>query len=159
MSRDAKLGTFLGGFTPTVLTILGVILYLRVGWVVGHMGLAQTLLLVILANTLTLMTTLSFSSIATNIKVGTGGAYYIISRSMGLEIGGAIGVPLFLSQAFSVTLFAYGLAESLAIVWPEIPVQPAAFVIVVAREPGQLPQAPNYAASARRPNNPLRRRC
>ncbi len=65
------------------------------------------------------MTTLSFSAVATNARVGVGGAYFIISRSLGLELGGAIGVPLFLSQTFSVTLYAYGLAESLRIVWPE----------------------------------------
>jgi amino acid transporter len=64
--------------------------------------------------------------------VGVGGAYYIVSRSLGLEIGGAVGVPLFLSQVLSVTLYAYGLAESLRIVWPDVPVQLAAFVIVAA---------------------------
>ena len=88
-------------------------MYLRFGWVVGHLGLYQTLLVVIFANAITLVTTLSFSSMATNMKVGGGGAYFIISRSLGLGIGAAIGVPLFLSQAISVTLYAYGLAESL----------------------------------------------
>jgi potassium/chloride transporter 4/5/6 len=127
----ARLGTFLGVYTPTILTILGVILYLRFGWVVGHAGLARTLGIVVLANGITLVTTLSLSAVATNTRVGVGGAYYIISRSLGLEIGGAIGLPLFLSQAFSVTLYAFGLAESLRFVWPEVPVQPAALAIVV----------------------------
>ena len=89
--KDGKLGTFLGVFTPTILTILGVIMYLRFGWVTGQMGLAKTIAIVVLANVITLITTLSFSAIATNIRVGVGGAYYIISRSLGLEIGGAIG--------------------------------------------------------------------
>jgi amino acid transporter len=129
--RDTKLGTFLGVFLPTILTILGVIMYLRLGWVVGQVGLDQTLLIVILANTLTLITSLSFSAIATNTRVGVGGAYYIISRSLGMEIGGAIGLPLFLSQTFSVTLYAFGLAESLRILWPEIPVPVAAFAVVL----------------------------
>ncbi len=61
-----KLGTFLGVFTPTVLTILGVIMYMRLGWVLGNMGLQNTLLIVLLANSITLITTLSFSSVATN---------------------------------------------------------------------------------------------
>ncbi|MBN2254973.1 MAG: Na-K-Cl cotransporter [Deltaproteobacteria bacterium] len=130
--QSKKLGTFLGVFTPTVLTILGVIMYLRVGWLVGHMGLYRIIIIVILANAITLITTLSFSSVATNIRVGIGGAYYIISRSLGLEIGGAIGLPLFLSQAFSVTLYSYGLAESLRFVWPDIPLQAATFIIVLA---------------------------
>jgi len=129
---NKKLGTFLGVFTPTILTILGVIMYLRSGWLVGHLGLPQMILVVALANAITIITTLSFSSVATNIRVGTGGAYYIISRSLGYEIGGAIGLPLFLSQTFSVTLYAYGLAESMRLIWPDVPVQWAAFAIVIA---------------------------
>ncbi|MFC1854019.1 hypothetical protein ACFL27_27860, partial [candidate division CSSED10-310 bacterium] len=127
---DRKLGTFLGVFTPTILTVLGVIMYLRTGWLTGHLGLIQMLVIVTLANLITLITTLSFSSVATNIRVGIGGAYYIISRSLGVEIGGAIGVPLFLSQTFSVTLYAFGLAESMRFVWSDLPIQAAAFIIV-----------------------------
>ena len=129
---SGKLGTFLGVFTPTILTILGVIMYLRFGWVLGHVGLLKTLLIVVLANALTVITSLSLSAVATNSRVGVGGAYYIISRSLGLDIGGAIGLPLFLSQAFSVTLYAFGLAESLRFVWPDVPVGPAAFLIILA---------------------------
>jgi amino acid transporter len=130
-ARRGELGTFLGVFTPTILTILGVTMYLRFGWVLGQAGLTGTLAIVVMANAVTLVTTLSFSAIATNSRVGVGGAYYMLSRSLGLEVGGAIGLPLFLSQAFSVTLYAFGLAESVRFVWPEVPVQPAAFVIVL----------------------------
>ncbi|MCK4536988.1 MAG: hypothetical protein KAT93_08245, partial [Desulfuromonadales bacterium] len=126
-----KLGPFIGVFTPTILTILGVIMYLRFGWVVGQVGLWRTLLIVVLANMFTLLTAFSLSAIATNSRVGVGGAYFMISRSLGLEIGGAIGLPLFLSQALSVTLYAFGLAESLKIVWPGVPVSVAAFVIIL----------------------------
>ncbi|MGW8313509.1 MAG: Na-K-Cl cotransporter [Desulfuromonadales bacterium] len=131
-SQGKPLGMFLGVFTPTILTILGVIMYLRFGWVVGQVGLAKTLLVVTLANGITFITALCLSAIATNTRVGVGGAYFIISRSLGLDIGGAIGVPLFLSQAFSVTLYAFGLAESLLIVWPGAPVQLTAFIITLA---------------------------
>ncbi len=131
MEEKRRLGTFLGVFTPTILTILGVIMYMRMGWVLGNMGLHNTLLIVILANSITLITTLSFSSVATNARVGTGGAYYIISRSLGLEIGTAIGIPLFLSQAFSITLYSYGLAESFRIIWDQIPIQEATFIIIL----------------------------
>lgn len=131
MSKNAKLGTFLGVFTPTILTILGVIMYLRFGWVVGQVGLFKTLLIVLLANLISLLTALSLSAIATNSHVGVGGAYFMISRSLGLEIGGAIGFPLFFSQALSVTLYAFGLAESLKFVWPGVPVSSAAFLIIV----------------------------
>ncbi|GAB4561592.1 MAG: Na-K-Cl cotransporter [Geothermobacteraceae bacterium] len=127
-----RLGTFIGVYTPTILTILGVIMYLRFGWVLGQVGLTRTLLIVLLANAITLATSLALAAIATNIRVGAGGAYYILSRSLGIEIGGAIGVPLFLSQVLSVTLYAYGLAESLRILWPGIPVEAAAFIIILA---------------------------
>ncbi len=131
-AADGKLGTFTGVYTPTVLTILGVILYLRLGWVTGEVGIGKTIAIVVLANLITLITTLSFSAIATNIRLGAGGAYYIISRSLGLEFGGAIGLPLYLSQVFSVTLYAFGLAESVRILWPEVPIQAFAFGVVVA---------------------------
>ncbi len=131
-SQSPKLGTFVGVFTPTILTILGVIMYLRFGWLVGHLGLIRVVLVVALANAITFITTLAFSAVATNARVGVGGAYFIISRSLGLELGGAIGVPLFLSQAFSVTLYAYGLAESFRFVWPGLPLLPVTLVVVIA---------------------------
>jgi len=127
-----RLGTFYGVYTPTVLTILGVIMYLRFGWLVGHLGLGRVLPIVLLANAITLITTLSFSAVATNTRIGAGGAYYVISRSLGVEIGGAIGLPLFLSQTFSVTLYAYGLAESLRFVWPDLSLQPTTVVVILA---------------------------
>ena len=133
MENQSKgnLGAFLGVFTPTILTILGVIMYLRLGWVIGHLGLYQTLIIVIMANAITLITTLSFSSMATNMKVGVGGAYFIISRSLGLGVGAAIGIPLFLSQAISVTLYSYGLAESLKIVWPNVPILQVTITVIL----------------------------
>ncbi|MGB9357004.1 MAG: Na-K-Cl cotransporter [Acidimicrobiia bacterium] len=131
-ANDGKgLGTFVGVFTPSILTILGVILYLRAGWVVGNVGLVGALAIVVLANLITLATALSVSSVATNMEVGPGGAYYIISRSLGVEIGAAIGLPLFLAQAFSITLYAYGLAESLQYVWSDLPQMPVAAVTVL----------------------------
>jgi potassium/chloride transporter 4/5/6 len=130
-AQPVKLGAFIGVFTPTMLTILGVIMYLRMGWVVGNAGLGGALLIVALANVITLITGLSLSALATNMRVGVGGAYYLISRSLGLEAGGAIGIPLYLSQTLSLTLYSFGLAESLRIVWPEVPVQLVAAVIVI----------------------------
>ena len=117
-SSTLQLGTFLGVFTPTTLTILGVIMYLRMGWVVGERGLLQALVIVVIANLITVLTSLSLSALATNMKVGVGGAYYLISRSFGLALGGAIGIPLYLSQVLSVTLYAYGMAESFEFVLP-----------------------------------------
>ena len=130
-SRSGKLGTFIGVFTPSILTILGVILFLRTGWVVGNVGLVGAIAIVVIANAVTFATALSVSTVATNMRVGAGGAYYIISRSLGVEIGAAIGIPLFLAQAFSVTLYAFGLAESLQLIWPDLPQKPVATATVL----------------------------
>ena len=118
-----KFGTFGGVFTPNVLTILGVILFLRVGWVVGNAGLHQALAILLIANSITLLTSLSLSAIATNTKIGGGGAYFLISRSLGLELGGSIGVPLFLAQAISVAFYIIGFTESLQILVPDLDVR------------------------------------
>lgn len=118
------LGTFLGVYTPTVLTILGVILYLRMGWVVGQAGVGGAVLIVLIAHAITIITALSLSSLSTNMRVGVGGAYFIISRSLGLEMGGALGIPLYLSQTLSVTLYAFGLAESALFVFGATGVDP-----------------------------------
>jgi len=113
-----KFGTFLGVYTPSVLTILGLIMYLRFGWVVGNVGLPMTLVIVLLATSITAITALSASAVATNMRVGVGGEYYMISRSLGLELGGAIGIPLFLCRTLSITFYCFGLAESILAFWP-----------------------------------------
>ncbi|MDZ7806232.1 MAG: amino acid permease [Gracilimonas sp.] len=114
------LGTFGGVFTPSILTILGVIMYLRFGWVVGNVGLIGTLLIVTIATSITFLTALSIASIATDQRVRIGGAYYMISRSLGIESGGAIGIPLYIALAFSVALYTVGFAESVVGVFPSL---------------------------------------
>ena len=106
-----RFSTFDGVFIPTILTIIGVILYLRLGWVVGHVGLLGGLLIIILAHISTIATGLSMSSITTNVRIGDGGFYSIISRSLGPEVGGAIGITLYLSQTLSVALYIIGFTE------------------------------------------------
>ena len=107
-------------FTPSILTILGVIMYLRFGWVVGNVGLIGTLIIVTLATSITFLTSLSIASIATNAPVKAGGAYFMISRSLGIEMGGAVGIPLFLAQAFSVALYIMGFSESMVAIFPSL---------------------------------------
>ena len=116
------LGTFGGVFTPSILTILGVIMYLRFGWVVGQMGLVKTLLIVTISTAITFITGLSISAIATDQVVRAGGAYYMISRSLGIETGGAVGIPLYFAQAFSVALYTIGFAESVNSAFPNLPI-------------------------------------
>ncbi len=109
----ARFGAFGGVFTPCTLTILGVIMFLRFGHVVGQAGIIHALLIVLAAEAITILTTLSLSAIATNTRVRGGGAYYLISRSLGVEFGGAIGVVFFLAQAISVALYVIGFSEAL----------------------------------------------
>lgn len=119
-SAARRFGTFGGVFVPNVLTILGIILFLRTGWVVGNAGLTNAIIIISLANLITLATGFSLSAIATNIEVKVGGAYYLISRSLGSEIGGSIGVPLYLSQAISVAFYIIGFSEAFASLVPQI---------------------------------------
>lgn len=113
-----KFGTFLGVFLPSILTVLGLIMYLRFGWVVGNLGLGLTIVMVVVCNIITFITGLSAAAIATNIKVGVGGVYYLVSRSLGLETGGAIGVAFYISRTLSITFYCFGLAESILLFWP-----------------------------------------
>jgi amino acid transporter len=101
---QGTLGTFAGVFTPSILTILGIILFLRLGFVVGSAGLGPTLLILCLANGISILTSVSLAAIATNLKVKGGGDYYLISRTLGIEFGGAIGIVLFLAQCFGEVL-------------------------------------------------------
>ncbi|WP_319477694.1 amino acid permease [Marispirochaeta aestuarii] len=117
-ARLRTLGTFGGVFTPSFLTIIGVIMYLRFGWIVGNAGLFGTLAIVFLANTITFITALSVSSIGSNERMETGGAYFMINRVLGFLPGGAVGIPLYLSQALSIALYIIGFSESLANVVP-----------------------------------------
>jgi len=116
--KTQKFGTFLGVYLPSLLTILGLIMYLRFGWVVGNVGLGMTFLIVLLASSITFITGLSASAIATNIQVGVGGEYFLVSRSLGIEPGGAIGIPLYFCRTLSVTFYCFGLAEAILIFWP-----------------------------------------
>lgn len=119
-AREGGLSTFGGVFTPSILTILGVIMYLRFGWVLGNVGLGGTLLIVTLSTSITFLTALSVAQIATDQHIRIGGAYYMISRSLGLESGGAVGIPLYIAQALSVALYTVGFAESLVATFPRL---------------------------------------
>ena len=115
-----RFGAFGGVFTPSILTILGVVMYLRLGWVVGNAGLAGALLIVLLAHLISVVTGLSVSSIATNRTVGPGGAYFMISRSLGGPAGAAIGIPLFFAQALSIAFYVVGFVESLSMLFDDL---------------------------------------
>ena len=113
-----KFGTFGGVFTPTLLTILGVIMYLRLGWVVGNAGLLGAWLIILISFLITLCTALSMSAITTNIRIGAGGAYAIVSQALGLEVGGSLGIPRYISQGLAVTMYIFGFREGWLGIFP-----------------------------------------
>ena len=120
-SQAGKLGTFAGVFTPSVLTILGIILFLRLGYVVGNAGLGRALMMIGLANAISVLTSISLAAIATNLRVKGGGDYYLISRTLGVEFGGAIGIVLFLAQAVSIAFYCMGFGEAMAEILSGVP--------------------------------------
>ena len=99
-------------FIASISTILGAILFLRFGYAVGNVGFFGAIAIIVLGHAVTIPTALAVAEIATNRKVEGGGDYYVISRSFGINIGAAIGIALFLSQAISVSFYIIAFAES-----------------------------------------------
>ncbi len=117
-SRAGRFGAFSGVFVPSVLTILGVIMFMRAGFVVGRAGVIDALLILLVSKAITLCTALSVCAVSTNTRVGGGGAYFLISRVLGPELGGAIGIALYLAQSFSVPFYVLGFCEALSSTFP-----------------------------------------
>ena len=113
-----KFGTFGGVFTPSILTILGVIMFMRASFVIGNAGVLAAIGILIAAKAITFSTGLSLSAIGTNMQVRGGGAYFLISRVLGPEFGGAIGMALFAALALSVPFYILGFTEALLLSFP-----------------------------------------
>ena len=109
-----KKGKF--GVTPVFLTalstILGAVMFLRFGYAVGNVGFIGTVGIILLGHLITIPTAMAIAEIATNQKVEGGGEYYIISRSFGINIGAAIGLTLYLSQAISIAFYSIAFSEA-----------------------------------------------
>ena len=118
LAEKRGLSTYVGVFRPTILTILGVIMYVRMGWIVGNAGLLGALLILLLTFLITGTAALAFSSITTNIRLRAGGVFALVSQSLGLEAGGAVGVPLYLAQSLGAALYIYGFAEGWQYLFP-----------------------------------------
>ncbi|KNG49045.1 cation chloride cotransporter [Stemphylium lycopersici] len=108
-----KLGTFAGVFVPVTLNVLSILMFLRFGFLLGQAGLVGIMGMLIAAYAINLLTTLSISAVATNGTVRGGGAYYLISRSLGPEFGGSIGIVYYLGSVFNTSLNAVGLIDCL----------------------------------------------
>ncbi len=117
-SNHVLFGTFKGVYLPCIVTIVGVVTYLRLGWVVANTGITGALSIIGIGIGIAFITVLSISSIATNMRVGGGGAYFIISRALGLEAGAAIGIPLYISQVLGVSFYLVGFSETVSHLLP-----------------------------------------
>ncbi|MBP7505836.1 MAG: amino acid permease, partial [Prolixibacteraceae bacterium] len=99
-------------YITAISTILGAILFLRLGYAVGTLGLIGVVLIILLGHLVTIPTALAISELATNKRVEGGGEYFIVSRSFGLNIGGTIGISLYLSQTISIAFYIIAFTES-----------------------------------------------
>ncbi|KAH8062573.1 potassium:chloride symporter [Aureococcus anophagefferens] len=115
-----KLGTIKGVFVPTMQNILGVILFLRVPFIVGQAGILEGLAIVWLSCATTLLTSISMSAIATNGVPRGGGCYTMIKNALGAQFGGVTGTLLFLSNTFGVAMYVLGCVEVLKDCFPAV---------------------------------------
>uniref|UniRef100_A0A8C2HR16 Solute carrier family 12 member 7a n=1 Tax=Cyprinus carpio TaxID=7962 RepID=A0A8C2HR16_CYPCA len=106
-----QMGTFIGVFLPCMQNILGVILFLRLTWIVGTAGIMDALAIVFMCCSCTMLTAISMSAIATNGVVPAGGSYYMISRALGPEFGGAVGLCSYLGTTFAGSMYILGTME------------------------------------------------
>ncbi|XP_076305031.1 solute carrier family 12 member 2-like [Tachypleus tridentatus] len=108
-----KFGWIQGVFIRCLLNIWGVMLFIRLSWVVGQAGIGLACVVILLSMVVTVLTTISMSAICTNGEVKGGGSYYMISRSLGPEFGGAIGLIFSLASAVAVAMYVVGFGETL----------------------------------------------
>ncbi|XP_005603119.1 solute carrier family 12 member 1 isoform X2 [Equus przewalskii] len=107
-----KFGWVKGVLVRCMLNIWGVMLFIRLSWIVGEAGIGLGVLIILLSTMVTSITGLSTSAIATNGFVRGGGAYYLISRSLGPEFGGSIGLIFAFANAVAVAMYVVGFAET-----------------------------------------------
>lgn len=124
--------TFVGVTRPVLLTTLGALLFLREGWLVGNSGLLGALAVILSAYVITGTTALSVSSLSTNVRIQAGGAFAIIAQALGLEAGGAIGIPLFIAQCASAALYLFAFGEVWLHLFPGHPLPMVVFAAFAA---------------------------
>uniref|UniRef100_A0A5S6Q8T5 Solute carrier family 12 member 6 n=1 Tax=Trichuris muris TaxID=70415 RepID=A0A5S6Q8T5_TRIMR len=121
-AKKTNLGTIFGVYLPSIQHILGVQMFLRLTWMVGVGGVLETFAMVFLCCLCTFLTSISISAIATNGKIESGGTYYMLSRNLGPEFGGAIGILYYLANTVETAMFVAGAAEILLVYMaPDLP--------------------------------------
>lgn len=113
----ARMGTLIGVYLPCIQNIFGVILFIRLTWVVGTAGAIQGFLIVLCCCCVTMLTAISMSAIATNGVVPGGGSYFMISRSLGPEFGGAVGMLFYTGTTLAAAMYIVGAVEIVLVIF------------------------------------------
>ncbi|XP_042199013.1 solute carrier family 12 member 1-like isoform X1 [Callorhinchus milii] len=113
-SKDGlvRFGWIKGVLVRCMLNIWGVMLFIRLSWIVGQAGIGLAVVIICLSVVVTVLTGISMSAICTNGVVRGGGAYYLISRSLGPEFGGSIGLIFSFANAVAVAMYVVGFSET-----------------------------------------------
>ncbi|KAI6233821.1 hypothetical protein M3Y99_00873500 [Aphelenchoides fujianensis] len=118
--QPAKMGTIIGVYFPCMQNIFGVLFFIRLAWIVGVAGIVESLGVVLLCCSVTFLTSISLSAIATNGVISAGGPYYMISRNLGPELGGAIGILFFFGNTVAAAMYLTGAVEiALVYIFPQ----------------------------------------
>ena len=118
-ASKTQFGTIQGVLIPNITMMFGVILFLRLGVITASAGIWQMLLAIALSLVIMVLTSFSIGALATNMKVGDGGVYFIISRTLGIEVGGAIGIAIYFAQLISIALTVSGFSLSFCELFPQ----------------------------------------
>lgn len=113
ISEPVLFGTWDGVFTSCMINLLGVVIFLRMGWIVGNAGISLTILTIILAVLVVLIVTLSGIGVCERCKVESGGVYFLLSHVLGARIGGSVGIIYCFAQAVTCSLSVMGFGESI----------------------------------------------
>lgn len=121
MSRGGhRFGTFGGVFVPSLLSIFGAVMFMRLNFVVGGLGITGALIILLAAESIAIASGLSIALISTNTPVHGGGAYFLISRALGPNFGTTVGISLYLAQAMGIPFYILGFAEALITIYPAL---------------------------------------
>ena len=112
-----QLGTINGCYVPCLLNIMGIVLFERLGWGIGQVGIRNVLFIYIFAELAAILTVLSLSAIVTNGNMKGGGSYYMISRTLGAEFGGSVGILFYCAYAVNIAFCCSGCAEEIIKTW------------------------------------------
>ncbi|VDM23032.1 unnamed protein product [Wuchereria bancrofti] len=114
ITRPLLFGTWDGVFTTVLVNIFGVIVFLRMGWIVGIAGIVNAVILLIICTSLALISVFSAIGICQRCQIQSGGIYFLVSHILGGQIGGAVGLMYAFGQSVAIALVVIGFGESVA---------------------------------------------